>query len=123
MMDSEGNMKLDTGQVPMMPHTQVEKELCFSLLVTKPERAAQIMDRLHLLMEGHSRPKDVLMPIRSAMDAGALRRPTWELFCAEFGYNRIKSKSSLISYTDLRYKKYEGEVYKSMIEEFRNLLS
>ena len=127
VMDSEGNMKMDAVQTPAMPHTQIEKvkpekKANFALLVTKPERAAQVIERLHTLMAGHSRPKDILMPIRAAMDAGALKRPTWEEFCVEFGFNLLKSKSSLANYTDLRTIKYDGESYKSMVEEFRKIL-
>ncbi len=94
----------------------------FSLLVTNPERAAEVVDRIHQLMEGKVKPKDVAMPLRAAMEAGALSRPTWEAFYQEFGNGRIKSKSSYSSYTNLDSEPYHGEDFNQMVNDFKNLI-
>ena len=94
----------------------------FGLLVCKPEKAALVTRRLHELMEGKTRPKDVLMPVRAAMDAGALRRPTWPEFCNEFGRGRLRCKSSLSNYTQPDIAPYQGSAFDEMVKEFRNLI-
>ena len=94
----------------------------FGLLVCKPEKAALVTRRLHELMEGKTRPKDVLMPVRAAMDAGALRRPTWPEFCSEFGRGRLRCKSSLSNYTQPDIAPYQGSAFDEMVKEFRNLI-
>ena len=95
----------------------------FRLVVAKPECADKVVARLHELMDGRSKPKDVLMPIRAAMDAGVIRRPTWAEFIAEFGSKRA-SKGSLSDYTDPTKEKYEGEAqFLSMVDDFRSLIA
>ena len=94
----------------------------FGLLVCKPEKAALVTRRLHELMEGKTRPKDVLMPVRAAMDAGALRRPTWPEFCNEIGRGRLRCKSSLSNYTQPDIAPYQGSAFDEMVKEFRNLI-
>ena len=93
----------------------------FQLLVTRPECADLVISRLHELMDGKSKPRDVLMPVRAAIEAGAIRRSTWAEFIAEFGSKRV-SKGSLYSWTDPMRDCYDGEPqFLSMVEEFRRL--
>lgn len=94
----------------------------FKRLVTKPECADKIVIRLHELSDGKQKPRDVLMPMRAAMEAGALRRPTWAEYMSEFGCKRT-SKSSLSDYTDPTKNKFEDEPqFWVMVEEFRRLI-
>ena len=58
-------------------------------------KAHEIISTLIGFMEGKVKPKDVVMPIRAAIDAGAIRKPTLNEFTVVFGDWRIKSKSSL----------------------------
>jgi len=95
----------------------------FRLLVTKPEKADAVITRLHELMEGKVKPKDVLMPIRAAIDAGAISRPTWAEFCEEFGDKRVKGKSSVSDYTNPDVHPYHGKDFDKMVEEFKALIS
>lgn len=95
----------------------------FRLVVVKPECADKVIARLHELMNGKSKPKDMLMPLRAAMEAGAIRRPTWAEFIAEFGSKRA-SKTSLSDYTDTTKEKYEGEPqFLTMVDDFRHLIA
>ena len=94
----------------------------FKRLVTKPECADKIVIRLHELSDGKQKPRDVLMPMRAAMEAGALRRPTWAEYMSEFGSKRT-SKTSLSDYTDPTKNKFEDEPqFWVMVEDFRRLI-
>lgn len=95
----------------------------FRLCVTNPEQADVVIEKLHQLMEGKTKPKDVVMPIRAAMNAGALGRPTWESFCQEFGADRIKSKSSYSAYTNIDIEPYQGSDFNQMVSDFKKLIS
>jgi len=78
---------------------------------------------LRQLMEGKTKPKDVLMPVRAAMEAGVIRRPTWEEFCQEFGSYRLKSKTSFSDYTNPDNKPYAGADFEMMKDKFRRLVT
>lgn len=93
----------------------------FRLLVTRPECADAVISRLNELMDGKSKPRDVLMPVRAAMEAGAIRRPTWAEFIAEFGSKRV-SRTAFYFWTDPMKGSYDGEPqFLSMVEGFRYL--
>jgi hypothetical protein len=74
-------------------------------------------------MKGKTKPKDVLMSVRAAMEAGVIRRPTWEEFCQEFGSYRLKSKTSFSDYTNPEKSPYIGADFQMMKEKFRQLMS
>ena len=94
----------------------------FKKLVTKPECADKVVTRLHELSDGKQKPKDVLMPVRAAMEAGAIRRPTWAEYLSEFGCKRA-SKTSLSDYTDPTKNKFADEPqFWAMVEEFRRVI-
>ena len=93
------------------------------LVVIQPDKTEAVISKIKSLMECKSKPKDVLMPVRAAMDAGVIRRPTWEEFCKEFGARRVRSKTSFSSYTNPDNTPYTGADFDVMKEEFRKLLS
>ena len=86
-------------------------------------KAEAVIALLRQLMEGKTKPKDVLMPVRAAMDAGVIRRPTWEEFYKEFGSYRLKSKTSFSDYTNPDKSPYTGADFQMMKEKFRQLMS
>jgi hypothetical protein len=98
-----------------------EKMSSFSLLVSKPDCAEAVLMKLHELVDRQSEPRNVVMPIRAAMEAGVISRPTWVQFCTEFGAHKLSSKSSLTKYTGDSYA-YFGEDFWVMKEEFKILL-
>ena len=85
-------------------------------------KAQEVIAMIPRFMEGKTKPKDVIMPIRAAMDAGVIGRPTWEEYQSEFGDGRVKSKSSLNDYTNPQNNKYYGEAYNKMMEMFQQLI-
>lgn len=93
----------------------------FSALVTNPSKAVVVLEKLHELVDRPGKPKTIIMPVRAAMDAGAISRPTWEQFCTEFGKDRVKCKSSLTDYLCDAYT-YVGGDFESMKETFRLLI-
>lgn len=123
---AEGGEALRTGAVAADGDAHGPKAAevgSFLALVTRPEQASAVVARLHVLMEHQLKPRDILMPIRAAMDAGALKRPTWRQFCAEFGRNRVSGKSSFSSYTNIDNIPYVGESFLTMTAEFRSLIA
>ena len=144
-----GDAKIETQQVnittsqvqpAMMAADDVSEvgnddaELTSSAQVSKPDvspftpalidtsKAAAVIILLRQLMEGKQKPKDVLMPVRAAMDAGVIRRPTWEEFGLEFGAGRVKNKSSFSDYTNPDKEPYTGADFLAMKEKFRKLM-
>lgn len=95
----------------------------FTPAVIDTTKAEAVIALLRQLMEGKTKPKDVLMPVRAAMDAGVIRRPTWEEFCQEFGSNRLKSKTSFSDYTNPDSKPYAGADFEMMKDKFRRLVT
>ena len=94
----------------------------FKMLVVKPECADKVVGRLHELSDGKLKPRDMLMPFRAAMEAGAIRRPTWAEYGLEFGFKRT-SKTSLSDYTDPTKNKFADEPrFWAMVEDFRRLI-
>lgn len=96
----------------------VKGESLFQSAVVNPKNAIAIIQQIHQLMEGKERPKDVMMPIRAAMDAGVIRRPKSEEFYNEFGTNRIKGKSSIDDYTNPEKEPYKGADFEAMKDIF-----
>lgn len=89
----------------------------FRRCVTFPEDSESVMQRLHELIDSQILPKDILMPLRAAVDAGVIRQPTWGEFCAEFGCDKVKSKTSLSTYLAKSYK-FTDEAFNLLVKEF-----
>ena len=100
----------------------IKGEPLFANAVINPQYSTAVISKLHQLMEGKEKPKDVMMPVRAAMDVGAIRRPTDEEFCNEFGHNRVKGKSSINDYTNPDKTPYSGPDFEAMKNEFRELI-
>ena len=105
------------------PPSSLNSTSPFTPAVIDTTKAVAVIALLRQLMEGKTKPKDVLMPVRAAMDAGVIRRPTWEEFCQEFGSYRLKSKTSFSDYTNPDKSPYTGADFQMMKEKFRQLMS
>ncbi len=102
--------------------TQNDNDIpAFAQLIPHPECAKRVSEKLHELMERQSTPIKKLMPLRAAMDAGVLSRPTWDVFCQEFGENFISSKSLLSKYTGENYQ-YTGEAFEETKAIFKQII-
>lgn len=96
------------------------KTRVFCLYVTFPENAEYIMKRLHELIDIQTSPKQIVMPLRTAVDAGVITRRPWGDFCAEFGNTKLKSSTSYSDYLNEKYK-YTDEAFNLLVEEFAGL--
>jgi hypothetical protein len=92
----------------------------FAQAVKEETKTEAVITELRRLMEGKTKPKDVIQPIRAAIEAGVIRRPTWEEFNSEFE-GRVKSKSSFSDYTNPGDTPYQSAEFDAMIEAFRKL--
>jgi hypothetical protein len=110
------------GALSIKIMTIVKGVSSFVSTVINPRKVDIIISRLHVLMEGKTKPKDVMMPIRAAIDAGVIRRPTSEEFYDEFGKERVKGKSSVDDYTNPDKTPYTGSDYLALVEEFKGYL-
>ena len=105
----------------LMEAGRVESE-DFKKLAFSPECADKVISRLHVLMKGKLKPRDVLMPLRAAIEAGAIRRPTWAEFISEFGM-KLASKTSLSDYTDPTKDKYgDDPQFLALVDDFRQMI-
>ena len=114
--------KKTTPKKNVKASSHAHAESLFSKIVKSTDKQEIIITRLHELVDRQTSPKDIVMPIRAAMEAGVIRRPKWGEFCAEFGDDKLKAKSSLSKYTGSSYL-YEDEIFKGMIDDFRALIS
>ena len=96
--------------------------ISFATVVIKKVLVEEVVSQLHELMKGKTKPKDLLMPIRAAMDVGVIRRPTWEEFCREFGNECVKNKSSFSNYTNPDKTCFEDANYEALKSQFRSLI-
>ena len=92
------NATIQTINQPAQPRQADEGQGGFQNLVTHPDKAEAVIKKLHELVDRQTRAKDIVKPIRAAMDAGVLGRPTWRQFCTEFGPDKLKSSTSLNMY-------------------------
>lgn len=93
----------------------------FAEAVVNTAKVDEVVHLMKALMRGKTKPKDVMMPVRAAMDAGVIRRPTWEEFKGEFGKDRLKSKASLSGYTSPDNQPYSGNDFEAMKAAFEAL--
>ena len=106
-------------QQPAPTDAEEVSKRAFAAAVINAAQVDNVVTMLSRLMEGKTKPKDVLMPVRSAMEAGVIRRPTWEEFCSEFGKDKIKSKASFSDYTNPENTPYDGADFELMKDMFR----
>lgn len=94
--------------------------------VTYPEKLDEIIEKLRAYISGKSTPRDIMMPVRAAFDAGVIRKPTYTEFKLEFPTLAPKSKSSFDDYLKAdqvgNQHPYFGVVaFSDMVLEFKQL--
>ena len=76
-MSSATIQTINQAVPPRQSHTPHEEQGGFLNLVTHPDKAETVVGKLHELVVRHTKAKEIVKPIRAAMVAGALYRPTW----------------------------------------------
>lgn len=91
--------------------------------VIKNELATIIIEKIRDLVKGKTSPKDKMMPIRAAQDAGVIRRPTYSEIKKAFGDDFI-ANSSFHNYTDPTKEPFDQDnSFKMLKEEFKKLIN
>lgn len=111
--------KKNVGKINIIPNKK--KNSIFSSFVTEPIKADSIIKKLHELVRGKEKPKERMKPLRAALDAGVINKPSWDAFKIEFGDNFVSSKSSFDSYLKVDSKPYFGADFEKLIAIFKEL--
>lgn len=112
--------RVSVGDNAAISNEQAKTESVFAHAVVDASKTEAVIAELRRLMEGKTKPKDVLEPVRAAIEAGVIRRPTWEEFASEFA-GMVRSKASFSDYTNPGRVPYEGADFDVMTEAFRQL--
>ena len=94
-------------------------------IVVKPCIADAFIELLNGYSEGKTSPKDLMRPVRAAVDAGVITRVSLHVFPEAFPLYKQISKSSYNNYLapDTLPNCYKDEgAYNEMVEAFKNLL-
>lgn len=94
-------------------------------IVVKPCIADSFIELLNGYSEGKTSPKDLMRPVRAAVDAGVITRVSLHVFQEAFPLYKQISKSSYNNYLtpDTLPNCYKDEgAYNEMVEAFKNLL-
>ena len=92
------------------------------------DKAEEVIGLLRRYMDGKNRnkPKDIMMPVRAALDARVIRKPTYTEFKAAFPEFVPRAKSSFDDY--LKIEKFENQhpyygvgAFLDMVSEFKKL--
>lgn len=116
---------IQTEDVPSLGVLKEESADKRYSIVVKPCIADSFIELLNGYSEGKTSPKDLMRPVRAAVDAGVITRVSLHVFQEAFPlYNQI-SKSSYNNYLtpDTLPNCYKDEgAYNEMVEAFKNLL-
>ena len=81
-----------------------------------------LIEKLKRLMDGKEKPKMIVMPIRAAIDAGVMTRPTYEDFVKAFSLGDKVSKTTYNDYTNPLNTPYEEAAFDQLKAEFSSFL-
>ena len=89
--------------------------------INDSKNADLILSKIKKYQSGKTKAKDLAMPVRAAIDAGVIRRPS---FCE---YDDVEEfakipKSSLSDYTKPDLHPYDGAAYENIVKEFKNIV-
>lgn len=89
--------------------------------INDSKNADLILSKIKKYQSGKTKAKDLAMPVRAAIDAGAIRRPTFCEYDDVEGFAKIP-KSSLSDYTKPDLHPYDGAAYDNIVKEFKNIV-
>lgn len=90
--------------------------------ITNSDFTDIIIKKLRDLVKGKKSPKDKMMPIRAAQDAGVIRRPKYSEIKDVFG-NDFIAKSSYHNYTDPEKNPFgQDKSFELMYDDFKKLI-
>ena len=93
-----------------------------SSFVVKEGKTTTVITMIRDYQSGKSKPKDLAMPVRAAMDAGVIRRPTFNEYKAIDGLAYM-TKTTFTDYMNPNNKPYEKDMaYREMVNGFSRIV-
>lgn len=89
--------------------------------INDSKNADLILSKIKKYQSGKTKAKDLAMPVRAAIDAGVIRRPSFCEYDDVEGFAKIP-KSSLSDYTKPSLHPYDGASYENIVKEFKNIV-
>lgn len=89
--------------------------------INDSKNADLILSKIKKYQLGKTKAKDLAMPVRAAIDAGVIRRPSFCEYDDVEGFAKIP-KSSLSDYTKPSLHPYDGAAYENIVKEFKNIV-
>lgn len=89
--------------------------------INDSKNADLILSKIKKYQSGKTKAKDLAMPVRAAIDAGVIRRPSFCEYDDVEGFAKIP-KSSLSDYTKPGQHPYDGAAYENIVKEFKNIV-
>lgn len=89
--------------------------------INDSNNADLILSKIKKYQSGKTKAKDLAMPVRAAIDAGVIRRPSFCEYDDVEGFAKIP-KSSLSDYTKPDLHPYDGAAYENIVKEFKNIV-
>ena len=89
--------------------------------INDSKNADIILSKIKKYQSGKTKAKDLAMPVRAAIDAGVIRRPSFCEYDDVEGFAKIP-KSSLSDYTKPSLHPYDGASYENIVKEFKNIV-
>lgn len=89
--------------------------------INDSKNADIILSKIKKYQSGKTKAKDLAMPVRAAIDAGVIRRPSFCEYDDVEGFAKIP-KSSLSDYTKPGQHPYDGAAYENIVKEFKNIV-
>jgi hypothetical protein len=117
----EAEYVYDSEEESPQAEAKAEAPSRFYSVVIVHSKAQEVISMMHQFLKGKTKPKDVAMPFRAAMEAGVIRRPTYGEFVSEFGEGGIK-KSMFEDCCRPDRNPFYGEAYDKMVEMFKQLI-
>ena len=105
------------------PLPSIKKSTPYSYpFIIKSECAERVINKLLSLVKDKKGPKDKVMPVRAAIDAGAIRRPTFAEIQDTFGKGFV-SNSSYHNYTNPDQHPYDANPsFTLLVSEFKKIV-
>lgn len=121
------NMHSELGGIRVEKNTENSQDNDVTKLeypfVIENDLAVVIIEKIQNYVNGKSSPKDKMMPIRAAIEARVIRRPTLNEIKRVFG-NDFIAKSSYHNYTDPNKEPFgHDKCFQLMVTEFEKLIA
>lgn len=89
--------------------------------INDSKNADLILSKIKKYQSGKTKAKDLAMPVRAAIDAGVIRRPSFCEYDDVEGFAKIP-RSSLSDYTKPGQHPYDSAAYENIVKEFKNIV-